>query len=201
MGYSFTTPIKSKKAQQQMLAFLEKHYRPWSELTKGTILEYNPDYDATRYICTGEDLSYDHGKCRIGFDYSRSDDSTPYMHGILRFMALQVGRRRALPNDTGSPEAVPYIVYDGYEAWPVLLLSKWNGRVPKHSEWALCTESGFKRALRTWENRPEVTPPLPGTFLESLRTEKESELEETDRIVQAELNRLLTLWRDHSKAP
>jgi hypothetical protein len=76
MGYSIATPIKSQKAKAKMKDFMEKNYRPTSIL-------FGLDYDHGRF---GDDLSYDDGKCRLGFDYSSGvhDTERTYIFLICR---------------------------------------------------------------------------------------------------------------------
>jgi len=148
MGYSMATPIKSKAAHTKMMAFAREHFKPWHKVTpeEGG---FPADYDWTQFV--SDDLSYDHKKNRLGFDFTTSIGHIgEYGKAFLRWMALQSGRTRALPKYTGTAELVPYTVYDGQEAWPVLVRSQWEARCPEDSQWCLTDEFGFKPIRRPW---------------------------------------------------
>ena len=143
MGYSITTPIKSQKAKAEMFAFLTEHFVPFYEL----LPHLYGGFSQLRGPLDG-DFAYDHGKCRIGFDYSVIQDlERDYVSGLLHWMALRVGRKRKLPifeRFSNTKAIVPYIVYDGYESWPVRLASEWRDKAPPEvRQWRFCDEHGF----------------------------------------------------------
>ncbi len=108
MGYSIAAPIKSKKAREKMMSFLADNYRSWSVITAGT--KHELQYDCTAKLCIEGELAYDHGKCRIGFNYGGGGIPYEYMWGVLRWISLQVGRRRqlnAVTAPSGILDAVP----------------------------------------------------------------------------------------------
>lgn len=162
MGYSIAVPLKSAKARDECLAFLKTNFRPWSEIKpsfpEGVALlmsDANPDYDWTRDVCSdiagGETLYYDNGSNRVGFNCSMSDGFIgEYAKAVLRFCALRWGRQRKLKKYTGTDDSVPYWVYDGYEAMPVLVEPEWGSRAPQESWWAFCDALGFKPFRRLW---------------------------------------------------
>lgn len=194
MGYSIAAPIKSAKAQAKMYAFLQEHMRSWSDITAGTDIAFNPDYDPTKYLCQTGTLDYDRGKCRIGFNYSCSSGFTPYVYGLLRFIALRVGRVRKFVGEYGINESVPYIVYDGYEGMPVLHRNQWEQHPDKRRDWCLVYGTGWSRQERPWE-RPNYPPE--SDWSEGIRaflTETAKEMDLTDVLVKYELDRLSALW-------
>jgi len=77
MGYSIATPIKSQKAKDKMKAFMEKNFRPWSAVYSGY------DYDHSYF---SDDLPYDHGKCRLGFDCHAGtrEEERDYVFAVCR---------------------------------------------------------------------------------------------------------------------
>lgn len=106
MGYSIATPVRSEKAHREMLAFLKENYRPWGKVIGND--------DAGGYITEPtSDLSYDHSKRKIGFDYNASGGERQYAFAIVRWIALKVGRRTAAKT--------PYYVYDGHERVGILV--------------------------------------------------------------------------------
>lgn len=158
MGYSISVPLKSKGAHAECLAFLRANYRPWTSIkpvvpddVMQLVFDADPDLDWTRHLCTDGEFGYDHGKNRVGFNCSMSGGFVgEYASALLRFCALRWGRVRKLKKYTGSDESVPYTVYDGHEAWPVLLHHAWHDRVPRGGRWCLSNELGFKPLHRPW---------------------------------------------------
>jgi hypothetical protein len=116
MGYSIATPIKSEKAKKEMMAFLKLHY--------------NHTLDTYARGPLDRDLSYDHGPCRIGFDGTITSD---YMISMCAWIALKVGKRKMYPTKQCDKVHGPYkyIVYDGYEDWPLYIVSEWRAGLPQ----------------------------------------------------------------------
>jgi hypothetical protein len=116
MGYSIATPIKSEKAKKEMMAFLSRHY--------------NHTLDPYARGPIDRDLSYDHGPCRIGFDATSTSD---YMISVCAWVALKVGKRKTYPTKHCDKVHGPYkyIVYDGYEDWPLYITSTWRAGLPQ----------------------------------------------------------------------
>lgn len=152
MGYSIAAPLKSAKARDACYAFLLEYFRPWSEVVaQDAGLKVDPDYDWTRFLQRDGGLDYDRGKHRVGFNYGVADEFVgEYAYTALRFCALRWGRKRKLEGSVGSAEPVPYIVYDGYQAWPVLPRSKWEDRASKDARWCLVDALGLKLFRRPW---------------------------------------------------
>jgi hypothetical protein len=158
MGYAHAVPLKSQKAKKEMLLFLKKSFRPWNEVAVGTDLEYSKDYDPTWIICDGaisansditegrlsvgeRGMFYDSGRSKIGIEYTATDFAVSYWTSVCRWIALVSGRKRKF-NDFGG--IVPYTVYDGFEAWPVLRSSEWAHKVSDKWKWTLVDDVGFK---------------------------------------------------------
>ena len=68
-----------------------------------------------------------------------------YAYALCRWMAIRVGKKKTrftnlTPPLPTLPDPAPYIVYDGYESWPVLVGTKVESkRRPKNAQW-LCTD-------------------------------------------------------------
>ena len=121
MGYSIALRVRNVTLRKKMLAFMGKHYRKWSDVIgKGkSISAGNPT----------DDLSYDHAKRALGLDYASGCGGweRAYVFSVTRWMAIKVGERRySFSKDDGTKtkfaSKVPYIVYDGYESWPILIV-------------------------------------------------------------------------------
>ena len=176
MSYTCATPIKNAKARDQMFSFLQENFRPWSDIC-GPEYTFDPEYDPSRNLVTDSGLNYDSGKCRIGFNHkSISGGLSHYIYSTLRWMALQVGKRRTFKKVfPKSTEAIPYIVYDGHEAWPVI-----RKRAPVDYQWCLVDKDGFK-ASDSFDRMfdPQMT-------------------RHDDGCIKAELVRLTKLWKAHT---
>ena len=209
--------FRSHKARDIMLAFLAQHYQPWHQLQPpsddadahkyGFPHWVDPEYDWSHYLRRDGGLSYDHGKIRIGFDCSPTTGGPhgDYAFNILRWIALQVGRRRPFTNVQrfGFSGTAPYIVYDGGEAWPVLASPEWDHAVvtDKALSW-ITDERGFKPLMRPWaRRRASKHDPRPlYQQLERLREkiadacEPATQLRES--VIAEELQRLDQLWKE-----
>jgi hypothetical protein len=221
MGYSFSTPCKSKKARDEMFAFLEVNYRAWDKIVEGLKEEVPEDkkrrlmpfitFDTRLRGPLTEDLSYDHSKYKIGFDYGAgfSDGERYWMYNFCYWMAQRVGRRRTFTNKAKDCGAVPYVLYDGHEAWPVLEKSEYGDKVGEDNEWTV--ENGFRGmvSLIEWEERVHQermeeaetkTEAVQEKGFQMVRDmtdwfagrRKASEL--VDKAIKAELTRLTELW-------
>ena len=112
MGYSIATPVRSHKLKEKMFTFLEEHYRSWSQ-----IMKYEDEYVRG----PTDDLSYDQGTCRIGFDYGAlGDPERCYIFSILTWISIKVGKRKSFKKIGGS---FLYYVYDGFDSIPILFES------------------------------------------------------------------------------
>lgn len=141
MGYSLSTIAKSKSAQKRMLAFMEKHYIPaWKVLGEEEHSEFISE--------PSEDLSYAHNKLQIGFDFNASGFEREYMFTLTHWMALKIGRRTNVVTMDEKRveirgEPFPYILYDGYDRWPVL--DRPLKEIPKRLHWCGSDYLGMRR--------------------------------------------------------
>jgi len=124
MGYSIAVPVRSEKLRQKMQAFMDANYRDVSQLLE----KWKHSFASEP---TG-DLAYDDGKCRIGFNFNASGPERQYIFAAARWMAIQVGRKRTLElfYGTGVRASVPYYVYDGHDACPIVFLDEWKDKAP-----------------------------------------------------------------------
>jgi hypothetical protein len=98
---------RSKRLRDEMIAFLDREYRaPEDENMRGPL---------------AGNLSYDDGKCRIGFNYSPSEFGHYHMWALLAWAARKVGRRRRFHDAaSGLLVTAPYVMYDGVDCYPVV---------------------------------------------------------------------------------
>jgi len=181
MGYTIAVPIKSKKLQVEMLKFLEDNYRPWSKISEGTRHELPESYDCSKYIYTEEDLVYDDGKCRLGFNYSSGLESREYIFYVLYWIALRCGRKRNGKN---------YIVYDGHES---IYLS-----FDKEENCTVIDEYGFHPQRRCWDHWKGGLKKAPMSGVSWIVGEKKR-LDETDILMHNELKRLTQCWNEYKQ--
>lgn len=161
MGYSIHAPCKTKKARDEMFAFLKKNYRPFSVLAAGSgclsEIADQSDLDNREWKHTDgirgplkEDMSYvAEGACYIGFDFGTSGGGQGHwMKDFCRWVATKVGKTHQFAVVEGK---VPYIIYDIPEGkttwdsfdsvWPVLERSEFD--VTKDME-SFVVDRGFR---------------------------------------------------------
>lgn len=212
MGYSFHTPCKSNEARDEMFAFLEEHYRPFSELAAGSgyLGEFSSEEDLNNRSFEHtdsirgprkDDLSYVHDKknCYIGFDMSTSGGAQGvWMKDFCRWMATKVGRLRTFKDVEGK---VPYVVYDmggPDDLWPVLERSQYN--VTKEMEsylvdrgfrgWTALIESMFQDHCGFADRDDRPAPKRD----EGVWAIQFTVAGRADQYIKAELERLDALW-------
>jgi len=146
MGYSLGVHARSVGLQKKMLAFMKKEYRPHWQIRN--LKNYKDCYSSE----PREDLAYFHGKCIIGIDYNAAGFERGYAFTLTRWMALQVSMSRRSFKDpkVTFPEPVPFMVYDGCDAWPVLL--KPLSAVPKNIRWCCVDRFGMKLDVTSTED-------------------------------------------------
>lgn len=133
MGYSIAAPIKSQKLKDKMMKFLDENFRTFEKVI-GKESRYG-NYPT-------DDLSYDDGKLRIGFNYSGMGDiERNYIFGVCKWISLKVGRKKKIGERT-----VPYYVYDGDEA---IAIPEALGPVEKMSLLDCLFEGELKHPVRS----------------------------------------------------
>jgi hypothetical protein len=167
MGYSIAVPVKNNDLKNKMLSFLDKEYKPWSTMDN----RWKNDYASH----PTDDLDYDNGKCRIGFNYNTAYPERFYIYTILRWMVLKVGKKRKHKSfDTN----ILYYVYDGCEISPVVI--KDTMPVPKDYQWAIVDQYGWKPSNK---------------FDRSIYKKKECDV--WDELIKKEVEKLDDLWEKH----
>ena len=164
-----------------MEEFMRKNYIPPNKLFR---LENN--YSCPSWEREGGDLSYDHGKKSLGFDYGACcDPERHYIYAILRWMALKIGKLKVFKG-IGS---IPYFVYDGFEASPIITGIPRN-KIPEKYRWALYDKYGYIGLGQAWG----VPDPKQFYFAAALLMGGERNLKKYDKLMRDELKRLDKLW-------
>lgn len=134
MGYSMSVVCRSERHRDEMLSFIKENFRHiWQ------ILETKER--PQRYSDFSSELDYSHRKFQIGYDYSCLDGlDTWHLQTVLRWMATKVGRKKIFKK-IAEYGPIPYILYDGFEPWPIILSPEY----PKESAWCACDELGILR--------------------------------------------------------
>lgn len=187
-----------------MHEFLLEFYRPWPEV----VGEDRPPI----FSPPTTDPTFAHGACVVGFDYGGIGlIEREYNFALVRWMALQVGRRRRRFRGEGVTleKPVAYVVVGGYEPWPVLLDTEWPD-FPVDMRWWVTDQLGMNtddyvvREL-AWYHIPAnahtmITATHHGRSSEEVREALiQSGLEgaqQTLHIIRAQIARLDLLWRD-----
>lgn len=183
MGYSIATPIRSNDLKQKMLRFLKKNWRNWPTLVGRP---EDPQYLSDP---RGGGLAYDHGKCRIGFDFNASEGERMYGWCACAWMALKVGRKR---------NGHPHFMYDGDEVIPVIVGSpKTDADEDHHDRYS---EIGVLHLGR--HDLPYTYPPGKDLVTKALRRlalkPVEDERRKDREIIRKEIERLDALWEAES---
>ena len=122
MGYTVTAQVRSSELCSKMLSFLQANWKNWPELSEHPCGQY----------ASGPlgfpDLSYNHMRRAIGFDFNASGGEREYIMAVVRWLAIRVGRK-TLP--------LPFYIYDQNEAIPVLRVSPTDGRANLVDDWGV----------------------------------------------------------------
>lgn len=165
-----------------MLRFLKKHWRNWP-----TIIG-RPKEGQYLSDPRGDHLSYDDGKCRIGFDFNAVDGERTYGWCMCAWMAIKAGRK----NRAG----VPYFVYDGYEKIPVIVgppkTAEDKDHHDRYTEIGVIHLSKHDLCYTNWKDRaiPLVGKGAARRILKAMEDQRKEERE----IIRKEIGRLDALW-------
>lgn len=145
MGASISTIVTSWGARDRMLDFLSKHYRDWTQVS-GT--------PGARLVGGGKEV-FDYMGSRgervaIGTEYLGNlyGWERCYVTALCRWVALKIGRKRVrFSKDVIGPEPfakpVPYLLYDSYEYWPILVMSEKAAlKLPEKRQWCAVDKFG-----------------------------------------------------------
>jgi len=169
MGYAIAVPIASRRLQAMMLEFLDENYRPFH-----VFAGLDPNTQGITGPLTEEGLIYDSGKLRIGFEYGAGGRDREFGWTLVRWMSRKVGKRRRFK---GIPEAVPYVVYDGYLAQPVV---PWTMTVD--DQWK-SAKVGRRCTIHDYIHNPLMHP------------KSKEKLRDVNEIMGLEIDRLNWKWR------
>lgn len=159
MGYSISFTPRSSALGKRVLELMKEHYRPWPKVIGSKHGQHAGS--------PSDDLSYDRRKGVIGLDYGAvSGWEREYAYSVVKWMAIRAGRRRSsFAKDVVTPNRflgpVPYMSYDGYQNWPILVVSdkKELAAVPKTARWCSVDRLGMR--AEPWRAVSEVLLDLP----------------------------------------
>lgn len=144
MGYSIAIRPRSADLARKMQTFMDEHYRAWPYVVgKKNKAQYasNPT----------SELDYDNTAGALGFNYGAMHGwEDEFAYTVTRWMAIKIGKKRrsfqGIPK-TDIPNPIPYMVYDGHEAWPIFIVeSLWEFRaVPRERRWCSYDALGMRR--------------------------------------------------------
>jgi hypothetical protein len=169
MGYSASFTCKSPKAFNEMLEFMNLHYRESSiVLQTGLRARYSG-------LVHGGGIKYGAGSVQIGFNSPHN-----YEFSLLRWMALRVGAKRPFKSK-GIPISVPWINCDNDFSSPILLDTDWPNPAEELQGW-IVDEHGYQPQDST-------------NFVESLVARWAAQ----DAHIHTELKRLSALWEQRNE--
>lgn len=195
MGFSIAAPIKSERDLWEMMAFLNREFRPFTKLAKKTPLKswYNVGSLTYNVPNKPEGLSYSDGKLRIGFNCSGGGPGRAYLWSMCCWIAAKVGRRRRWK---GTTKACYYIVYDDIETIRVLLNGDSEAELID-AGLSYIDEKGWHPTERQPEFQREInlndTPEWQAVRKRWLEGE-DLQADQTDAIVKQEIYRLDAAW-------
>jgi hypothetical protein len=113
-------------------------------------------------VATGKDGPRDHGDVSTSLSYDKSRNALgisfscmsgwerEYAYTITRWMAIKIGKRRcSFKGDEKSlkiAQPAPFIVYDGSEFWPILIVNSIEdiSKLPKEWKWCAADALGLR---------------------------------------------------------
>jgi hypothetical protein len=143
VGYSIAIRARNPKLGKRMAEFMSKNFRSWSEVT-------GVEGGGSSHFA-GNDLSYDSDSKAVGFDYASHCHGweSCLIYSETRWMAIKVGSRKSrFSRDAVTPstfkEPVPFMVYDGHQSWPILIVKnlKEAMALPEGCQWCSTDELG-----------------------------------------------------------
>ena len=153
MGYSVSVVARSPKLKDEMNSFLLQRYRSWSQVLDDRTLD---DAFQGPFLTSRGDIGFD-------FDPVVSVPEREYHFAIIRWMAIQIGKRRSKFRSEGLDLArpVPFFLYGESEALPILVQADWPGVAESLQPFVfdtlgMRTDTGAEREL-AWYCLPENT--------------------------------------------
>jgi hypothetical protein len=163
VGYSIAIRARNPKLRKKMVKFMAKNFRNWSDvLGEGDSISSRPG------LGVEGTLDYDRAKDAVGFDYASHCHGweSCLIYSATRWMAIKIGKTKSrFQKDAVTPnifdKPVPFMVYDGYQAWPIIVVRdlKEAMRLPKTARWCATDKLGVyigpevNRILTTYAER------------------------------------------------
>lgn len=170
MGWSMAVTVKPSK-HQEMLDFLEKHFRPESDADNRRYAKYPSD--CTKYV---------NSKKSIGFN-----NPTDYEYAVLRWVAFRVGVQRKFHRLLGkNAPAVPYV---RGEEDSVPVIPRGTPNVPEEMRNLYEVDAKGWRPIHAWWVAT-TDPKNPAYNWLQERKDK------ADAFISTEITRLDFLWRN-----
>jgi hypothetical protein len=199
MGYTIAAHARDAHSRDLMYEFMEKNYR------KSPLVFYGKDELCYSRLACGKDLSYDHNKLAIGFDYNACEPERDYIFAVVRWMALKIGKLVMVKNLGETPMSY----YDGGstsdDRWPVLDKTLWKSKVPIKWDRCLTNSVGHRSQLNQYEGVPLYDEKDAIGKKEFIRERSNImremcglSMEDIDAIIGKELKRLDRLWKKHT---
>jgi len=193
MSYTIHVSCTSPAARNDVLDFVSSNMRPAHSLWPHLV--GLPDHGIMSGPMTGKDLSLSRATlCDIGYHYNAGfePEERNYAYGLVRWMALRVGKRKFFQLNEHSGIEAPYYLYEK-ECHPVIVATE-HPEIPDgwNEEWDLVNADGFTPSHR-----------LDAEMYAEMAAEAKAGNETSafrmrgpyaDPDIQAELHRLTTLW-------
>ncbi len=203
MRFSVSVTPRSERLKNDMQSFLRREYRTWPSVQAEPETLSNFSHPVTE-----TELGRS-GKYAIGFIYGQvSGSEREYHYALLRWVALQIGRRRSSFRAADLSIPAPYLLFDGSEVQPVLRAEDRSalpeafrqatcdnlGMLTHHEEivrelaWYHIPAGSYERVSLTHQGRPveEIEAALVEAGLEGGR--------QTLQAIQKQIERLNYLW-------
>jgi hypothetical protein len=219
MGYSLAIRTRNQDLRKKMCGFMGEHFRSWPQIAD---LKYSSSASKP-----GLDLNYDSSKSALGVDYQSTLHGwdREYIYALTRWMAIRIGQvKTKFAKDVVTPNVfkkpVPFIVYDGYESWPLIVITeKQAAKLSKELQWCACDSLGLRSGeheMRYVEHTngafdPKISKkavavvgPYPETgdrhawrerYLKALFPYVKDEIETNVGLMRTEFKRLDKLWK------
>lgn len=173
MGSSWTVSCKSKKAQAEMLAFLEEHHISSSQVFGKPDRFPNHPAEYTKYART---------TTSIGFNGPGDHENA-----VLRWIAFRVGKKRTFKKKLGPDAgAVPWLNMDNQGSLPVITRDQWDGR--ERTEQYIVDDIGWQGLRRWWEDY------VPNDKYAEKLAEWVKDADGKDRLIRTDIERFDRLW-------
>lgn len=193
MSYTIHVSCSSPYARNDVLDFVSSNMRPAHSLWPRLV--GLPHHDIMSGPMTGKDLLLSKATaCDIGYHYNAGyePEERNYAYGLVRWMALRVGRRKSFQLNDRSDITACYYFYEG-ECCPVIVATE-HPEVPDgwNEEWDLVDADGFTPSHRL---SPEMYAEMSAEAKAGNETAAFRMLGAfADPTIQAELHRLTVLW-------